>query len=77
MGILGIVLDYFGAIIRWLYGTIWRTIANKPKFKFSEYINGPENSDDWFDFAGHSIINRVIGMITLLFIIYIVNTLEI
>jgi len=75
MGIGGFLFDFIGAIVRFLYGTIWRTIANKPKFKFSEYLNGPENSDDWFDIAGHSFVNRIIGFITLAFLLYVTVTL--
>jgi len=69
----GIFFDYIGAIIRWIYGTIWRTIANKSKFKFSEYVNGPENSDDWFDATGHSTVNRFVGMITIVVIVILIN----
>ena len=77
MGIGGIIFDYVGAVVRWIYGTTWRTIANKPKYKFSEYINGPENSDDWFDVTGHSFVNRVIGLITIVSICWIIIRLGI
>jgi len=77
MGIGGIIFDYVGAVVRWIYGTTWRTIANKPKYRFSEYVNGPENSDDWFDMAGHSFVNRIIGMVTITLICLIIMKLGI
>jgi hypothetical protein len=69
MGLGGVFFDLIGASVRWIYGTTWRTIANRQKFKFSEYLNGPENSNDWFDRTGHSFVNRVIGVITIILII--------
>lgn len=65
----GFIFNFIGACVRWTYGTIWRTIANRKKFKFSEYLNGPENSDDWFD-NGHELVNRVIGIITLVGLLF-------
>lgn len=56
-----IIFNYTGAIIRWIYGTSWRTILNKPKFTFNEYVNGPKNSTDNFDEFGHQFNNRIIG----------------
>ncbi|MBN1769215.1 MAG: hypothetical protein JW842_11965 [Prolixibacteraceae bacterium] len=77
MGFGGVIFDYAVAVVRWIYGTIWRTIANKPKYKFTEYINGPENSDDWFDTIGHSFVNRVIGLIAIFSICWIIIKLGI
>lgn len=57
--------NVIGASVRWLYGSIWRTLANKQKFTFHEYLRGPENSDDYFDNYGHAFVNVVIGIITL------------
>jgi hypothetical protein len=67
----GIIFNFLGAVVRWLYGTIWRTIANKKKYTFKEYLSGPENSEDWFDITGHTFVNRIIGLITLVFIVWI------
>ncbi|MDX9854567.1 MAG: hypothetical protein RBS81_12360 [Tenuifilaceae bacterium] len=77
MGIGGYILGFVGACVRWLYGTTWRTIANRPKYKFSEYLNGPEYSDDWFDMTGHDFVNRVVGMITIVMICWIAINLGI
>lgn len=65
MGLGGIIFNFIGAVARWIYGTLWRTIAHKQKFTFQEYLYGPNNSDDWFDFAGHSLNNRIIGAMVL------------
>ena len=65
MGIGGIIFDFIGAVVRWIFGTIWRTIAQKKKFTFREYLHGPDNSDDWFDNVGHSFNNRIIGAVVL------------
>jgi len=64
-----IVLNFIGGCIRWIYGTTWRTIANRPKFKFNEYINGPDNSNDWFDEKGHNFVNSLIGLIFVILLI--------
>lgn len=77
MGFGGIIFDYVGAVVRWIYGTSWRTIAHKPKYKFREYFYGPENSNDWIDKTGHSIVNRIVGMITILSICWIIFRLGI
>ena len=36
------IFNYIGGTIRWIYGSIWRTIFNKPKFSYREYIDGPK-----------------------------------
>jgi hypothetical protein len=70
MGIGGEILDYVGGTVRWIYGTIWRTITHKKRYTFREYQNGPDDSDDLiFDRLGHSIVNRVVGMVSLMVLI--------
>lgn len=71
MGIGGEILSFIGACVRWIYGMTWRTIAKKEKFTFKEYLNGPNNSDDWFDFTGHDFVNRLVGAGFLMFLIYL------
>ncbi len=41
--------NFFGAIIRWVLGTIWRTISNKKRYTFKEYLNGPNRPYDRYD----------------------------
>ncbi len=64
-------LNITGATVRWIYGTIWRTLFRKKRFTFKEYLYGPENSDDWFDLTGHTFINRVIGIGFLMLIVLV------
>ncbi|TDN97732.1 hypothetical protein [Sunxiuqinia elliptica] len=71
MGIGAEIFNFIGAVVRWTYGTIWRTIAREKKFTFKEYLKGPNDSDDWFDFAGHESVNRIIGAGFLMIIIYL------
>ena len=60
-----ILLLYIGATVRWLFGMIWRTLTNKKKFTYQEYLNGPEGYNDWFDDKGHRFVNLIIGIATL------------
>jgi len=71
MGVGGYIFNFAGAIVRWTYGTIWRSIARKKKFTFREYLNGPDNSDDLFDLMGHNLVNQAIGFITVLILCFL------
>jgi hypothetical protein len=66
--ILMYFFSFFGGILRWIYGSIWRNIAEQPKYTFSEYINGPKNSDDWHD-NSHRMVNFFVGLFVFLFIV--------
>ena len=72
----GYLFNFVGAVSRWICGTIWRTIANKKKFTFREYLKGPDNSDDWFDLNGHIFVNKVIGLIVIVLICSLIIKLE-
>lgn len=61
-------LNFLGGIIRYIFGTIWRTIFDKPKFTFKEYIYGPE-SDNYYDKMGHSFNNRIIALVFLVVLV--------
>ncbi len=63
-----VVLNFLGAVPRWIWGSIWRTLFKKPKFKWSEYLYGPENPD-YYDVMGHQFNNRIIGALVLVFIV--------
>lgn len=56
------IFNYIGGTIRWIYGSIWRTIFNKPKFSYREYIDGPKKTKDHSDEFGHQFNNRLIGI---------------
>ena len=73
--VIEIVFNFIGAVIRWLFGNIWRTFKNKPKFKFSEYLNGPKNPDH-FDNYAHESNNVIIGVVSTIFIILLVVVIE-
>ena len=53
-----------GGTIRYIYGSIWRTIFNKPKFTYKEYINGPKRKN-YYDEMGHEFNNRIIAFIVI------------
>jgi hypothetical protein len=58
------ILNYIGGTIRYLYGTIWRIIFNKPKFTYKEYINRPKRKN-YYDEMGHEFNNHIIAFIVL------------
>ena len=64
------ILIYLGGILRYLYGTIWRTIFNKPKYTFKEYIYGPKKGKNWYD-ESHQQNNVLIAFIFIMTIIFI------
>jgi len=63
------ILNFIGACLRWLYGTVWRTLFNKPKYTFEEYLNGPKKSE-YFDDTAHRLNNKIIALIFLGIIFY-------
>ena len=73
MGFGGIIFNFIGAVTRWVYGSIWRSIVQKKKYTFNEYLYGPKNSDDYFDTMGHTFINRIVGAITLVLICILIG----
>jgi hypothetical protein len=58
------ILNYIGGTLRYIYGTIWRTIFNRPKFTYKEYINGPKRKN-YYDEMGHEFSNRIIAFIVI------------
>ena len=65
-------LNFIGAIIRWVIGTIWSSISNEPKYTFDEYLSGPRNSNEYFDVNGHKFNNILVGSIVLIIILAII-----
>ncbi len=61
--IFRVFLNFIEASIRWIYGSIWRTIFKKPKFSFKEYLNGLKKSSDYYDDLAHKGNNIVIAFI--------------
>ncbi|WP_318308040.1 hypothetical protein [Flagellimonas crocea] len=62
------IFNFFGAGARWIWGSIWRTLLNKPKYTWKEYLCGPDNPD-YFDEMGHGFNNVLIGILVLFFIL--------
>jgi hypothetical protein len=69
--LLGLVLTFVGGTIRYVYGTIWRTLFNKRKYTFNEYMNGPDRAS-WYDTSGHGFVNYVIGILAFLLFFLII-----
>lgn len=65
MFIGGELFNFIGAVTRWTYGTVWRTLYKRKKYSFKEYLRGPKDSEDWFDMTAHEFNNRVIGALVL------------
>lgn len=63
-------LNYIGGILRFIYGTIWRTIFNKPKFTFKEYIYGPKRKN-YYDKMGHEFNNQMIAFVFFAILVFI------
>lgn len=38
------ILNIIGETVRWIVGSLWRTIFNKPKFTYKEYIYMGQNN---------------------------------
>ncbi len=63
--IFNLILNTIGGIIRWIYGSIWRTIFNKPKFEFKEYLYGSKKSKSHWD-RQHMMNNGLIAIVFLI-----------
>ncbi len=58
------ILQVIGACLRYVYGSIWRSIFNKPKFTYKDYLNGPKKYDNHEKFT-HRYNNQIIGLLFL------------
>lgn len=63
--IFHLVINTIGGTIRWIYGSIWRTIFKKPKFSFKEYLYGKKKSKDHWD-RQHMFNNGFVAIIFLI-----------
>ena len=66
-----VLLNFIGGTIRWIIGSIWRILFNKPKFTYKEYINGLEEPD-FYD-STHTFINGAIAVVFIVIIIAIIT----
>ncbi len=65
-----VLLNYVGGTLRYVYGSIWRNLFDRPKFTFKEYINGPKKGD-YYDESRHKFNNRIIAFIFLIIILLV------
>jgi hypothetical protein len=68
----GYLLNLIGAFIRWVFGSIWRTIVNRKRISFYEYASGNENTDALLEDSGMKTINLIVGIVVILSILYII-----
>jgi hypothetical protein len=71
--LFGNFINFLGASLRWIIGSISAKISSKPKFTFKEYLYGPTNSNDYYDKNGHRFNNIWIGLIVFFFIFYVIE----
>ena len=71
--VLGGSLNVIGGVVRWACCSILCIIFNKKKFKFKEYIKGPDESTKWHD-ANHRFVNIMIAIL-LIFALVLIFTL--
>ena len=64
-GILRLFCNLIGGTIRWIYGTVWRSLFKKPKFKYKEYVFGLEKSKNHYDAHGHDFNNVIVTIISI------------
>lgn len=68
-----VFFNFIGASIRWIFGTIWRTLHNKDQFTFNEYLYGSKNNSNYYDEMGHQFNNKMIGGIFFFLLILILQ----
>ena len=59
--------NFIGGTTRWLWGTLWRSMARRKKYTFKEYLPGPNPPEPGHE--NHDIINFCIGIAVFFFII--------
>ncbi len=67
--IFGSIINWVGGSLRWVIGSIWFSIRKKKNFTYSEYLYGPNNSDDWFDEKGHGFVNILAACVFIMILI--------
>lgn len=45
------VFSFIGALVRWVFGSIWRTLTRKQKYTFKDYLLGAKSSDNEINFS--------------------------
>lgn len=70
--IFEIIFNFIGATFRWIFGNLWRTLTNKPKFAFKEYLSGTKKSTEYYDKLLHGISNVIIGIFVTFVIVLLI-----
>lgn len=55
------IFNFIGGSIRWLIGSIWGLLTNKPNTTFQHYLYGPKKSKNRTDLLDHSTANGLLG----------------
>jgi hypothetical protein len=81
MGILtGLLLIRLGGFVRFLWGTSMRKlgVSDLPYYSLKEYIHGSERpeAEHWDKGGSHTFVNKIVGMITLGFILWTIVYLD-
>jgi hypothetical protein len=75
----GFLFGWFGGLVRYVCGTMIRKmgLSNAPYYTLKEYLNGSERPEDdhWDKGAAHEFVNRVVGIISTVVIIWIISSL--
>ena len=58
----GNVFSFIGALVRWIFGSIWRLITGKPRLPFAEYNKKAERSTG-FTALIYESKNSIIGLL--------------
>ena len=69
--LLEVFFNFIGAVVRWIFGSIFRALFKKPKFSFKEYLSGPKKSG-WFDEHAHGTNNVIVGVLFTIAAIFLI-----
>lgn len=65
---------FFGVGADWLIGNLWRSIRHKHRKTYKEIWNG-DTEDNYMDNAGYNVFYVVIGIFTLVAVIFLLRWL--
>ena len=65
-GIIGITLvvtffNFLGGSVRWVFGSLFALITNKPNYSYKVYLFGPQKSKNQTDQIDHTTANGLLG----------------
>ena len=69
--LLEVIFNFIGAVVRWFFGSLYRTFSNKHRFTFKEYLSGPKKSG-WFDEHAHGTNNVIVGVVFTIAVIFLI-----